>query len=193
MNRQDIDELTEVFVEESQEIVESLEKDVLDLEQYVEHPETLDRELINNIFRYVHTLKGNSGLAGADKLRDLAHKLESLLDRLRKDKMPLTGAMVNILFAGIDRFKEMLQEIITGTDRGVVIADLLDHLEIILAGGSLDAAAIDSLEKPQETSAPPPEVSAPAATLASSEPHSPESVIIPDDIKRILTEYEETR
>lgn len=189
MNRQDIDELTEVFVEESQEIVENLNKEVLELEQYVNDPATLDRELINNIFRYVHTLKGNSGLAGADKLRDLAHKMESLLDRLRKDKITLTGEMVDLFFEGIDLFKVILQEIITGKDHGANIADLIYKLEIILAGGDL------------QTAPPPPEVQ-PAKgkppTVPSAKPVAPVSAekgasLIPDDIKRILTEYEESR
>src|SRR5512137_1073343 len=130
MNQQDIDELTEVFVEESQEILGNLDKDVLALEQDVDSP-NLNRELINNIFRYVHTLKGNSGLAGADKLRDLAHKMESLLDRLRKDKLALSAEIVEILFHGIDRIGSILQEIVGG-EKGVVIEDLVEKLEAIL-------------------------------------------------------------
>ena len=217
MNRQDIDELTEVFVEESQEIVANLDKDVLELEQYVGTP-NLNRELINNIFRYVHTLKGNSGLAGADKLRDLAHKLESLLDRLRKDKIALSAVMVEILFGSIDRFKAILKEISTGTEQGVVIHDLLQKLEEILGDGAADAskAALpaSSAESPAYPKRPSSSLEAghPPAPLRRGNGKSPlegerggalalESTVpdkgghyaIPADISRILTEYEETR
>lgn len=194
MNRQDIDELTEVFVEESQEIVENLNKDVLELEESVEKSGTLDRELINNIFRYVHTLKGNSGLAGADKLRDLAHKLESLLDRLRKDKIELRAEMVNLLFDAIDRFKDILQEIMSKKDSGVIISDLTQRLDILLEGGASETAAAAPVASPE-----PAESTTPVEKSASKPPppESPSSKktlpTIPDDIKRILTEYEESR
>jgi two-component system chemotaxis sensor kinase CheA len=189
MNRQDIDELTEVFVEESQEILENLNKDVLELEQYVDNPATLDRELINNIFRYVHTLKGNSGLAGADKLRDLAHKMESLLDRLRKDKIVLSADIVDLLFEGIDRISSILQELIGGADLGVIVHDLIQKLELILAGRADEIQYVEHAETPS------------AEKRRSEQPLAAQpSVVseagqfsIPDDIKRILTEYEENR
>ena len=190
MNRQDIDELTEVFLEESEEIVESLNKDVLALEQYVDQPETLDRELINNIFRYVHTLKGNSGLAGADKLRDLAHKLESLLDRLRKDKLVISADMVDLMFEGIDRFNEILQEIKTGQDAGIEIADLIGKLDIILSGGSLEDAPATAASAPKPKSSSPP---TPVKSTVPATSNGIDAFQLPDDIKRILTEYEETR
>jgi two-component system chemotaxis sensor kinase CheA len=189
MNQQDIDELTEVFVEESQEIVENLNKDVLELEKYVGDP-ALNRELLNNIFRYVHTLKGNSGLAGADKLRDLAHKLESLLDRLRKEKLEVTSAMVDILFAGIDRIGSILQEVINGSDQGVVVDDIIQNVEAILTGRPVDTQSSESLKSirsEEEAAAIPP--SAPP-----SHPSEPVDVPgVPAEIKRVLTEYEETR
>ena len=191
MNQQDIDELTEVFVEESQEIVENLNKDVLELEQYVGTPD-LNRDLLNNVFRYVHTLKGNSGLAGADKLRDLAHKLESLLDRLRKDKMSLTSEIVDLLFEGIDRISSILQEVVSGADQGVMIDDLVHTLE-----GYLSRAEGQPQQPPTPVKTPPEPAEptpAPEAKPAPSPPKPAEvKTAIPDDIQRILTEYEESR
>ncbi len=184
MNQQDIDELTEVFVEESQEIVESFDRDVLELEKHIGNAAP-DQELINNIFRYIHTLKGNSGLAGADKLRDLAHKMESLLDKLRKGKMTLTAAMVDVLFEGIDRIKSILQEVISGSDQGIVVDDLLDQLDVILSGKLVDT---QPAIKAPTTKAPAQKSQAQTGGLARDVEH-----VIPRDIKRILTEYEETR
>jgi two-component system chemotaxis sensor kinase CheA len=187
MNQQDIDELTEVFVEESQEIVGNLNKDVLNLEQYVGNPE-LDRELLNNIFRYVHTLKGNSGLAGADKLRDLAHKMESLLDRLRKDKIALSAEIVDILFIGIDRISSILKEIISG-DQGVIVEDLIDKIEAILTGQTVERNELTPLESADRDNEKPRQ----PLLIQPSVPSEVGHYAIPDDIKRILTEYEENR
>jgi len=203
INQQDIDELTEVFVEESQEIVENLNKDVLELEKSVGNAD-VNRELINNIFRYVHTLKGNSGLAGADKLRDLAHKMESLLDRLRKEKMPMTQSMVDILFAGIDRIGAILQEVISGTDQGVVIADLIDKLDIVLSGKDTEGGAETPIAVPAPKQLKPlmPPTTTPSSHQAASPAPTPKAVIlpenrslvaIPEEIRRVLTEYEENR
>ncbi len=188
MNQQDIDELTEVFVDESQEIVENLDKDVLELEQYVGAP-TVNRDLLNNIFRYAHTLKGNSGLAGADKLRDLAHKLESLLDRLRKEKIALSGEIVDVLFEGIDRIKSILQEIISGTDNNTVIEDVIKQVENILAGKSTEKPASE-VSKPAVDKA-----KTPKPTPKPDKPQGEKTIPseIPWEIKRVLTEYEENR
>jgi len=186
MNQQDIDELTEVFVEESQEIVENLDKDVLELEKYIGNSAP-DQELVNNIFRYVHTLKGNSGLAGADKLRDLAHKMESLLDKLRKGKMTLTAVMVDIFFEGIDRIKSILQEVISGNEHGVVIEDLLEQLDVVLSGNVAGVAALSSLTGTAEMT------SQQKAHLSADISGGGDDIAIPGDIKRVLTEYEESR
>ncbi len=191
MNQQDIDELTEVFVEESQEIVESLDKDVLELEKYV-GSSSVNRDLLNNIFRYVHTLKGNSGLAGADKLRDLAHKLESLLDRLRKEKIALSGGIVDLLFDGIDRIKSILQEIITGTDNHTPIEDIVKQVENILSGKPPEKPAAEPEQPPEEEPAES-KAAAPAAEPQAAKAQETPPAQIPWEIKRVLTEYEENR
>jgi len=197
MNQQDIDELTEVFVEESQEIVENLDKDVLELEKSVGEP-ALNRDLLNNIFRYVHTLKGNSGLAGADKLRNLAHKMESLLDRLRKEKLRLSPVIVDLLFEGIDRIKTILQEIISGTTaQGIVIDDVINQIEAILSGKPVEEVA-RPVEKPAPKPSKPPIQEVTQVSKPQPAPQRPQAEgialpSIPWEIKRVLTEYEENR
>ncbi|PID58296.1 hypothetical protein CSB45_04315 [candidate division KSB3 bacterium] len=187
MNQQDIDELNEVFVEESQEIVEKLDKDVLELEKYVGKPE-LNKALLNNIFRYVHTLKGNSGLAGADNLCDLAHKMESLLDKLRKEKIELTADMVDILFEGIDRIKSILQEVRTGSEHGVEIQDLVKRLDRHLSEVPTPSPVTKKPDSPQHALGKAGPISQESCGLIA-----PSKSLIPDDIQRVLSEYEESR
>ncbi len=183
MNQQDIDELTEIFVEESQEIIENLNKDVLDLEKSIGDP-SITRDLINNIFRYVHTLKGNSGLAGADQLRDLAHKMESMLDRLRKEKLHLSAKIVDILFAGIDRIDSILKEVISGTtDQTIPIDDLVSQIEAILSGPRSSEPVVQ----------PAPRTPTPQPVPKPSQTREAIPSVIPWEIKRVLTEYEEDR
>ena len=73
--------IKDVFLEESREILETLESDIVRLEEHY------DRELIDNIFRYVHTLKGSSGIAGFNDLYEFAHQLENLLDLVRSEEL----------------------------------------------------------------------------------------------------------
>ena len=77
----------EEFLAEAQEIIESLSRDLLLLDQaQKEHGPELDQttsELINEVFRGVHTLKGIAGMFGYARLGEVSHALEDLLDQRR--------------------------------------------------------------------------------------------------------------
>lgn len=159
-----MDELLEVFIEESQEILESLDQNLLKLEQFVDQANA-DPELVNQIFRSIHTLKGNSGLASADKIKELTHKMEFLLDNLRKNKISLTPTFVDLLFTGVDTVKVLLKEIATNTPEEVDVSDLLGRINQLLESGKPPVKKKSHLDLYK----------------------------IPEEISRVLTEYEETR
>jgi two-component system chemotaxis sensor kinase CheA len=112
--------LREVFLEESREILENLESDIVRLE------ENYDRELIDNIFRYVHTLKGSSGIAGFNDLYEFAHQLENLLDLVRSEELSVEAGIIDIILNSVDWIKLS----IFGGDR----AENLDRLKESLLG-----------------------------------------------------------
>src|SRR4051812_49975934 len=72
----------EEFFSEAQEIVDGLSRDLLALDDVCRRGGS-DAELVNDVFRAVHTLKGLSGLFGAAMMSGLSHELENLLDDLR--------------------------------------------------------------------------------------------------------------
>jgi len=94
-------QVREVFLEEAKEIIANLETDIVSLEEG-------DSEIIHNIFRYVHTLKGSSGIAGFDDLSEFTHKLESLLDRVRAGELEVTDTLVDLMLNSIDFVKLVL-------------------------------------------------------------------------------------
>jgi len=94
-------QVREVFLEEAKEIIANLETDIVSLEEG-------DSEIIHNIFRYVHTLKGSSGIAGFDDLSEFTHKLESLLDRVRSGELEVTDTLVDLMLNSIDFVKLVL-------------------------------------------------------------------------------------
>ncbi|HEY6877905.1 MAG TPA: chemotaxis protein CheA [Polyangiales bacterium] len=97
----------EEFLSEAQEIVETLSRDLLLLEQSQKEGRS-DPDLLNDIFRAVHTLKGLAGMFGLPSLQTLAHTLENLLDDLRLGRVDLTQETLDILFNGIERIQRIL-------------------------------------------------------------------------------------
>lgn len=97
----------EEFLSEAQEIVETLSRDLLLLDQSQKEGGS-DPDLLNDIFRAVHTLKGLAGMFGLPSLQTLAHTLENLLDDLRLGRVDLTQEALDILFDGIERIQRIL-------------------------------------------------------------------------------------
>lgn len=99
---EDTEVLKEVFIKEVGEILGKLESDLVSLE------ERWDQELVNGIFRYVHTLKGSSGIAGYKSIYEFTHRLENLLDKVRAGGVSATEQLIDILLESIDWVKDSI-------------------------------------------------------------------------------------
>jgi two-component system chemotaxis sensor kinase CheA len=97
------------FLSETQELVESLSRDLLLLDQ-AQKQGSVDPEQVNEVFRDVHTLKGLAGMFGYTRLADVAHALENLLDDLRLGRVLLTQEALDVLFEGVESFQRLLAE-----------------------------------------------------------------------------------
>ncbi|MCS6898877.1 MAG: chemotaxis protein CheA [Myxococcales bacterium] len=97
----------EEFISEVQELIEGLSRDLFSLDTQ-EKSTNVDPNLINEIFRKVHTLKGLAGFFGANRLGELSHDLEEILDDLRLGKRPLDREMVDLLFKALDVCGQLL-------------------------------------------------------------------------------------
>ena len=119
------------FLDESEEIIEAINRDLLALDQTVRHGKgKLDPAVINNIFRGAHSLKGISGLFGFAEMTQLSHTLETLLDRLRMGKVQLNTRVLDLLFESIEQLRQIVVRKgggQAGTAPG--IPDLLHRLE----------------------------------------------------------------
>ncbi|HMI83125.1 MAG TPA: chemotaxis protein CheA [Polyangiaceae bacterium] len=101
------DKAREEFFSEAHEIIEGLSRDLLQLDGS-RGKGPVDPELVNNIFRAVHTLKGLAGLFGAARMSALSHELENVLDDLRLGKIELTQLALDLLFRGITIYGRIL-------------------------------------------------------------------------------------
>ena len=102
------DRAREEFFSETQEIVEGLGRDLLSLDE-AQRAGRSDPELVNDIFRAVHTLKGLAGLFGASVISTLSHELEELLDDLRLGKVEMSPEVLDVLFRSVELYHKLLQ------------------------------------------------------------------------------------
>ncbi len=101
-------DLIREYLLESFENLSLLAQELTTLEQ-----QPADQELINSIFRKVHTLKGGAGFLGFKKLQELTHAGESLLDRIREGELKVTASNCDILLEFTDASLEILKYIET--------------------------------------------------------------------------------
>ena len=96
------DELMSLFLEESMENLQSMEEALLELERSPN-----DNELLNVVFRAMHTIKGGAGLMGLELISGLAHRLENILDEIRQSGKELPAGALDLLFMGVDLFRQI--------------------------------------------------------------------------------------
>ncbi|RKG50718.1 chemotaxis protein CheA [Corallococcus sp. AB011P] len=96
------------FVAEATEILDALGRDLLALDEA--RGLEADPEHINGIFRAAHSLKGLSGLFGQERISQLAHAAEDLLDRLRLGRLTLDDQVLDTLVDALDTFQALLGE-----------------------------------------------------------------------------------
>jgi two-component system, chemotaxis family, sensor kinase CheA len=136
--KDDTEGVRDEFLAEAQEIVETLSRDLLLLDQGQKESK-VDPDLINEVFRGVHTLKGIAGMFGYSQLGAVAHALEDLLDDLRLGRVDLTQDVLDVLFEGVENFQRLLSEAKAGDqDASVDLADYAKSIEKV-AGGKGDA------------------------------------------------------
>jgi two-component system chemotaxis sensor kinase CheA len=101
------DKARDEFFSEAQELVDALGRDLLALDEGLRRGR-IDAELINDVFRGVHTLKGLSGLFGATRMAGLSHELEDVLDNLRLGRLDMTSAVLDLLFQAVSLYSRLL-------------------------------------------------------------------------------------
>ncbi len=116
--------LLQDFIVETVEHLEEMESNLLRLEA---NPD--DRETLDNIFRAVHTIKGASEYLGLESLAELSHKLENLLDRLRRHDLAADRNTVDLVMAVRDRMGQLVEDLESTQTEQTVIADLVERLE----------------------------------------------------------------
>lgn len=128
------------FIAEAAEHLESAEAGLLELEN-----KPGDNEVLSQIFRAFHTIKGMAGFLNLGEIGSLAHSAENLLDGARKGEMILSGANGDVVFESIDMLKKMISGLKVSVEAGKPVSghkglpDLLAKLKASVDGQNPDA------------------------------------------------------
>lgn len=133
-----MDDLIAEFLTETNESLEALDTQLVDLEQDPNNP-----ELISSIFRLVHTIKGTCGFIGLARLEKLAHAGENVLGKFRDKALEVTPPAVTLILRCIDQIKEIVGAIAaTGSEPDGDDTEMIAELNAAAEGKfAVDAAA----------------------------------------------------
>ena len=163
----DTNQYMDMFLDESHEHLQSLNDGLLSLEDNME-----DTSVVNEIFRNAHTLKGMSATMGFNKIAELTHEMEDVLDLIRKEQLKLNEDIIDTLFKCVDSLGQMIDSVGNGEAEDVVdVSDLVKKLS--------------SISKPDQAAAP-------AAAAAAAPAENKISIELADVDKDVIKQAQET-
>ncbi|HEY8313127.1 MAG TPA: chemotaxis protein CheA [Candidatus Baltobacteraceae bacterium] len=149
----DKSEFVSYFRDETEELLQQIDADLLQLEDFVASGHA-DAEIVNSLFRALHTIKGSAGMLQFDEVQSLAHKLENLCDLLRRDRMPLSESCVDVLFSGRDFLTDLVERAVGGGDSPQGLGEYSARLDQFVAVYEETSQVIDGGEpRAQESGA----------------------------------------
>ena len=141
----DVSQYLEIFIDETAEHIQSLSDNIMALEN---EPE--DHDVINEIFRAAHSLKGMAGTMGFKRMQHLTHDMENVFQEVRNDKIKVNGDIIDVLFQCLDAIEGYLNIIKETSDEGTN-----DNEGIIAAlNGILNGTAAPAPKKEKSSEAP---------------------------------------
>ncbi len=128
----EIDEMQEIiedFLVEADELINSLDANLVELES---QPKNLD--LLNEIFRAAHTIKGTSSFLGFEQVTNLTHKMEDILNKLRKSELTVTPSIMDLLLEALDILKVLIDSVREHKDEVLNLDDIMNRLILAYEG-----------------------------------------------------------
>lgn len=118
-----------LFLAETEEHLQSLEQGLIHMERYGE-----DAEVVQQLFRAAHTLKGMSGMIGHKRMVSLTHALENVLDAIRNNQIQVDSTMIDLALEALDILRSLREEVIDGRESPVdvigVTSQLAEYLSV---------------------------------------------------------------
>ncbi len=154
----DVSQYLEIFIDETAEHIQSLSDNIMALEN---EPE--DHDVINEIFRAAHSLKGMAGTMGFKRMQHLTHDMENVFQEVRNDKIKVNGDIIDVLFQCLDAIEGYLNIIKETSDEGTNDNEgIIAALNGILNGNTAPAVKEAPAASPEEKTAHPEDAAAEA-------------------------------
>ena len=147
------DETLQMYIEESLDHLADIESDLLTIE---EGGANIDLDLVNNVFRAAHSVKGGAGFMGLTTIKNLAHHLENVLGMIRTKELIPDSEKISILLKGFDELEGLLNNIQTSNE--VDISGHVQALEGIVSGNGPAPAPVEETGGQESLEAEAPEV-----------------------------------
>ncbi|MDM8515813.1 chemotaxis protein CheA [Desulfobacterales bacterium HSG16] len=132
----------EEFVAEAKEHLDTIENDLINIENQKDEP---DNELVNKVFRGIHSIKGASGFLGLNKIGELTHVMETLLAMIREKEICPETEFIDALLEGTDLLKIMTDD--PGNSDTIDIKEIYNRIHTILS-----SQLVPNLQKELDTS-----------------------------------------
>lgn len=139
----DMNQYLDMFIEESKEHLQAINANLLVLEN---DPEST--QIVNEIFRSAHTLKGMSATMGFEDMASLTHEAENVLDLIRNDKLKINSDIMDVIFQSVDLIEGMVMNIMEGGDGSADVSQPVAKLRAIVSG---DFSAIANVAAQEAT------------------------------------------
>ena len=141
------DELLGDFLDESGQLLGRLNENLLQLDQWVRQLDDsydavdrprCDEQLLNEMFRSAHSLKGLSAMLGLTDISTLTHKVENVFDAARKDELAIDGDVVELIFQAIDRLENSVEVLKDPDHVGVECESVVERIGQLLRGAGVE-------------------------------------------------------
>lgn len=141
----------ELFFEETDEYLQTLNDCILELE---ENPE--EKELLDEIFRAAHTLKGMAATMGYKTMTELTHSMENVFELFKNGDLKIRADVITIIFSCLDKLSEIVEDLRAEVEKEYDIRDLLESLDALTfgekdvkvkAGEAFSTIELDSLDE----------------------------------------------
>ena len=141
----EMDEIISEFITEAEESLDKIEPMFVELEE-----KGHDKEMLDNIFRSVHTIKGAAGFLGFQSMIDVAHNAENIMKKLRENEIPLSKEIIDVILKSIDMLRLLLDHLKEkdGIEEDVspLVKELTDVLNSAISGSEATEATEDLAE-----------------------------------------------
>ncbi len=143
LKEDDLQEILTIFKSESEEHLQKLSEGILALEK-----EPGKKEILEEIFREAHSLKGAARMIGFEEIESVAHAIEDAFNEARKGKLLLSGKVADVVLEGLDLINKVVTAKLRGKGEGVIdLGNYLQRLHLRISGREPEKAQPDGRQR----------------------------------------------